>query len=140
MECDVTLGRKKLLRREKKSTRKTNCRRGNFRKNRSGRRDRSRPKIVKIGVILAIFRTFEVSCVGNTHGRVWEPQIVMSESDTLSCLGTTDGFVWEPDIALFGNDILSCLGTTDCPDWEPHIVLLGNRTMSCLGIINSLVW
>ena len=34
-------------------------RRENFRKTRSGRRDRFRQKIVKIGVILAIFEPFE---------------------------------------------------------------------------------
>ena len=33
-------------------------RRENFRKTRSGRRDRFRPKIVQIGAILAIFRPF----------------------------------------------------------------------------------
>ena len=67
MEYHVALGSKIFATARKIfPTRKIFRRRENFEKTRSGRRDRFRQKIVKIGAILAIFGPFEVSALDST--------------------------------------------------------------------------
>ena len=106
-----------------------------------GRCDRFRPKIVKIGLSLAIFQPFEISRVGTTQCRVWEPRNVM--------FGKTQCPAWERHIVLFGKDTMSCvgvtqclfgnesygrmsgLGKTQCPVWVRRNVLFGHDTRSC---------
>ena len=57
-----------------------------FLKNRSARRDQNRPRIVKIGAILAIFEPFEVLLFGqnldqkdeeNPHATFWRIQLIV---------------------------------------------------------------
>ena len=85
----------------------------NFWKNRSGRCDRFRQKIVEIGTILTIFRPFEFSWMETTHFPVWEPHIVLVGNHTVSSLGTTHCPVWELQIVLFGNHKFFCWTTTN---------------------------
>ena len=61
----------------KSTTRKNFRRRENFRKTRSGRRDRFRQKIVKIGAILAIFEPCPA----------WNTRNVLLGTQEMSCLG-----------------------------------------------------
>ena len=67
------------------------CRpRENFSKDRSGRRDQNRPRIVKIGAILAIFRPFEVLVPWTSlcgAQKIWTSIFCFQETGVLEELG-----------------------------------------------------
>ena len=118
------------------STRKIFRRRENFWKTRSDRRDWFRPKIVEIGVILAIFRPFWNFCVERTNCPAWKCRIVLLGNGELFFLEMTNRPAWKWRIMLRGNDESFCFQMTDRLAWKWRIVLLGNDDSTCLETTN----
>ena len=107
-------------------------RRENFRKTRSGRHDRFRPKIVEIGAILAIF---EPRPAWNTRNVLLGTQgtFRMEHKEYPACQWNTRTVLLENiRNVLLGTKGMSCLKHTECFARNTKNVLLGAQRLSSL--------
>ena len=134
------------------STRKKNRRREHLSETTSGRRDRFRQKIIKIGAILAIFEPFEVRKFRTPYiGEFGRSSQDLSESDydspkswddwLNSCKnGMSISGDWNTQSLLFATQVMSCFEHTECLASNKGKVLLRTHGMSCFEHAERPAW